>query len=166
MSKKPDLSALFGANDTSSFLGLEKCENLELLNASLALIGIPCATPYQSVGPYCKNAPQVLRASIASLSANIDRHNFDLNGQIFPEDHPRAVDCGDLSYDEENFQTNRDNIFKSIKTILSKKVFQLLLVVMTPYQYQFFRHLKDRRNIQFCKLMPTLIGENLIWMKH
>ena len=127
MSKKPDLSALFGANDTSSFLGLEKCENLELLNASLALIGIPCATPYQSVGPYCKNAPQVLRASIASLSANIDRHNFDLNGQIFPEDHPRAVDCGDLSYDEENFQTNRDNIFKSIKTILSKKSIPIVI---------------------------------------
>ncbi|MDE2694399.1 MAG: arginase family protein [Paracoccaceae bacterium] len=127
MSKKPDLSALFGAIDTSSFLGLEKCENLELLNASLALIGIPCATPYQSVGPYCKNAPQALRASIASLSANINRHNFDLNGRIFPKDHPRAVDCGDLSYDEENFQSNRDNIFESIKTILSKKSIPIVI---------------------------------------
>ena len=127
MSEKPDLSALFGANSTSSFLGIEKCEDLELLSASLALIGIPCATPYQSVGPYCKNAPKALRAAIASLSANIDRHNFDLNGQIFPKDHPRAVDCGDLSYDENNFQSNRENIFQSIKTILNKNSIPIVI---------------------------------------
>ena len=127
MSKKADLSALFGANDTSSFLGLETCDDLKLLSASLALIGIPCATPYNSVGPYCKNAPNALRSAIASLSANIDRHNFDLDGRIFPKDHPRAVDCGDLPYDEDNFQANRENIFLSIKAILKQNSIPIVI---------------------------------------
>ena len=46
MSEEPDLSALFGATDTTTFLGLKKCNDIKKLNASIALIGIPCATPY------------------------------------------------------------------------------------------------------------------------
>ena len=120
MSEKANLSALFGANSSSTFLGLDKCDDLELLNSPIALIGIPCATPYESVGPYCKNAPRALRESISSLNANIDRHNFDINGKIFVDDETRAVDCGDLPYDENNFQLNREQISSAIKKILKK----------------------------------------------
>ena len=49
MSEKPDLSALFGSAETSSFLGLKKCTDIRKLNAAIALIGIPCATPYKTV---------------------------------------------------------------------------------------------------------------------
>ena len=120
MNEKASLSALFGANTPSTFLGLDKCDDLELLNSPIALIGIPCATPYESVGPYCKNAPRALRESISSLNANIDRHNFDINGKIFVDDEIRAVDCGDLPYDENNFQLNREQISSAIKKILKK----------------------------------------------
>ena len=120
MNEKANLSALFGANTSSTFLGLDKCDDLELLNSPIALIGIPCATPYESVGPYCKNAPRALRESISSLNANIDRHNFDVNGKIFVDDEIRAVDCGDLPYDENNFQLNREQISSAIKKILKK----------------------------------------------
>ena len=120
MNEKASLSALFGANTSSTFLGLDKCDDLELLNSPIALIGIPCATPYESVGPYCKNAPRALRESISSLNANIDRHNFDINGKIFVDDEIRAVDCGDLPYDENNFQLNREQISSAIKKILKK----------------------------------------------
>ena len=120
MNEKANLSALFGANSSSTFLGLDKCDDLELLNSPIALIGMPCATPYESVGPYCKNAPRALRESISSLNANIDRHNFDLNGKIFVDDETRAVDCGDLPYDENNFRLNREQISSAIKKILKK----------------------------------------------
>ena len=120
MNEKANLSALFGANSSSTFLGLDKCDDLELLNSPIALIGMPCATPYESVGPYCKNAPRALRESISSLNANIDRHNFDINGKIFVDDETRAVDCGDLPYDENNFQLNREQISSAIKKILKK----------------------------------------------
>jgi agmatinase len=120
MNEKANLSALFGANSSSTFFGLDKCDNLELLNSPIALIGMPCATPYESVGPYCKNAPRALRESISSLNANIDRHNFDIDGKIFVDDETRAVDCGDLPYDENNFQLNREQISSAIKKILKK----------------------------------------------
>ena len=120
MNEKANLSALFGANSSSTFLGLDKCDDLELLNSPIALIGMPCATPYESVGPYCKNAPRALRESLSSLNANIDRHNFDLNGKIFVDDETRAVDCGDLPYDENNFRLNREQISSAIKKILKK----------------------------------------------
>ena len=120
MNEKANLSALFGANSSSTFLGLDKCDDLELLNSPIALIGMPCATPYESVGPYCKNAPRALRESISSLNANIDRHNFDINGKIFVDDEARAVDCGDLPYDENNFRLNREQISSAIKKILKK----------------------------------------------
>jgi agmatinase len=120
MSEKPDLSALFGATDTSTFLGLKKCSDIQKLVTSIALIGIPCATPYRTVGPYCKNAPNALRQSISSLSANIDRHNFDINGPIFLPNHPLAVDCGDLPYHDTNYEKNRVEIENTIKEIVEK----------------------------------------------
>ena len=127
MNEKANLSALFGANSSSTFLGLDKCDDLELLKSPIALIGIPCATPYESVGPYCKNAPRALRESISSLNANIDRHNFDINGKIFVDDETRAVDCGDLPYDEDNFQLNRERIFRTIKKILKKNSIPIVI---------------------------------------
>ena len=45
MTKAPDLAALFGAQDTATFLGLEPCDTFETIDASSAFIGAPCATP-------------------------------------------------------------------------------------------------------------------------
>jgi agmatinase len=91
---------------------------LDELAAPIALIGAPCATPYGSVGAYCRNGPEALRKSIASLTANIDRHNFDLGGPIFPANCSRAVDCGDLVFDENDSHGNRETIRSAIRKIL------------------------------------------------
>ena len=120
MSQQPDLAALFGATDASTFLGIDRCENLDDLDASSAYIGVPCATPYRSVGAYCRNAPDALRKSIASLTANIGRHNFDVGGPTFPEGCKRAVDCGDLPYDEQDFAKNRETIREAVQKVVSK----------------------------------------------
>ena len=41
---KPDLGALFGAGDVSTFLGLEECADLGALTAPAVIIGAPGAT--------------------------------------------------------------------------------------------------------------------------
>ncbi len=46
MSNKPSLASLFGAVDTSTFLGIERCPDLDQLDASSVFVGVPCATPY------------------------------------------------------------------------------------------------------------------------
>lgn len=127
MTEKPDLAALFGATDATTFLGLEACEDLEALDASSAFIGAPCATPYGSVGAYARNGPASLRQAIASLTANIDRHNFDLGGPTFPAGTKRAVDCGDLPWSETDFESNRKTIRAAVSKIVGRGVVPLVI---------------------------------------
>ncbi|MCR8825001.1 arginase family protein [Pseudosulfitobacter koreensis] len=127
MGKKPDLAALFGATASDTFLGLDACTDLASIDASSAFIGAPCATPYGSVGAYAQNGPASLREAIASLTANIERHNFDLGGPTFPEGTKRAVDCGDLEWSETDFATNRATIRQAISTIVSRGVVPILV---------------------------------------
>lgn len=127
MSDKPDLAALFGATETSTFLGLEECTDFDKIDASSAFIGAPCATPYGSVGAYAQNGPDSLRKAIGSLSANVDRHNFDLGGPTFPDGTKRAVDCGDLAWSVTDFAANRNSIRQAISKIARRGVVPILI---------------------------------------
>ena len=127
MTSKPNLAALFGATKADTFLGLAKCSDLRNLDASSVFVGVPGATPYGSVGSYCRNAPKALRHSIASLSANIDRYNFDLGGPTFPSGTKRAVDYGDLLLDDVNFSKNRDNIYRVVADVLARNVVPIVV---------------------------------------
>ncbi|MEP3846708.1 MAG: arginase family protein [Paracoccaceae bacterium] len=127
MSKKPDLSALFGETESKTFLGLEACEDLEEIDASSAFIGAPCATPYGSVGAYAQNGPASLRKAMSALTANVDRHNFDLGGPTFPVGAKRAVDCGDLPWSETDFSENRRTIRHAISTVVGRGVVPIVI---------------------------------------
>jgi len=127
MGNKPDLAALFGAQETKTFLGLEECKDLSKIDASSAFIGAPCATPYGSVGAYAQNGPQSIRKAIAPLSANIERHNFELGGPTFPDGTKPAVDCGDLPWSDSDFKGNRTTIHNAISTIVNRGVIPILI---------------------------------------
>lgn len=127
MTTKPDLAALFGAVSVDTFLGLESCKNLDAIDASSAFIGAPCATPYGSVGAYAQNGPASLRQAIGALSANVDRHNFDLGGPTFPKGTKRAVDCGDLPWSENDFAANRATIRHAVSTVACRGVVPILI---------------------------------------
>ena len=119
MSEKPDLAKLFGATaETRTFLGLPSCSNLDALGAPIALIAAAGATPYASVGAYCRNAPSALRRVTGSMAANLDRHDFDSGGPVFPATL-RAADCGDLPFDEADSVANREAIRAAIAKIVA-----------------------------------------------
>ena len=128
MQDKPDLGALFGAAaQTTTFLGLEACPDTGTLTAPVALIGVPCATPYASVGAYCRNGPDALRAATAALTANVDRHDFDHGGPVFPQADLRPVDCGNLPYDEADPAANRARIANTVAQIAARGAVPVLL---------------------------------------
>ncbi|MYH59125.1 MAG: arginase [Boseongicola sp. SB0675_bin_26] len=127
MTGKPDLAALFGATEAKTFLGLDACDDLATIDASSAFVGAPCATPYGSVGAYARNGPASLRQAIGSLTANVDRHNFDLGGPTFPSGTKRAVDCGDLPWSDSDFAGNRQTIRDAISMIVSRGVVPILI---------------------------------------
>jgi agmatinase len=117
--RRPDLGTLFGAAETQTFLGLPSADNLEALAAKFAILGVPCATPYPSVGPYCAGAPSAIRAAIASYAANLHHVDFDLGGPIFP-DAVTAVDAGDLACSEADPAANRAAIRQAVATVLAR----------------------------------------------
>jgi agmatinase len=116
---KRDISAMFGAANSETLMGLPK-GNLAKLDARVAIIGAPCATPYPAIGPYCAGGPKAIREGIASYAANLLHMDFDLGGPIFPDGKVSAVDCGDLPYDEKDPASNRIAIRSAIRTMLEK----------------------------------------------
>jgi agmatinase len=127
MSDRPDLAALFGASTTDTFLGLEACHDVSTIEASSAFIGAPSATAYGSVGTYARNVPDSIRKAMASLSANIERHNFDLGGPTFPEGKKLAIDCGDLPWSETDFASNRATIRQKVSEVVAQGVVPIVI---------------------------------------
>jgi agmatinase len=128
MNQQPSLGALYGATtEVSTFLSLDACADIENLMAPIAIIGAPCATPYRSVGAYCRNAPDALRKASAAMAFNIERHDFEAGGQVFPSREARAVDCGNLAFDEAEPERNRAAIRSAIGTIVKRGAVPIVL---------------------------------------
>jgi agmatinase len=126
MTRRPDLGTLFGAAETETFLGLPSADNLEALAARIAILGVPCATPYPSVGPYCAGAPSAIRAVIAGYASNLHHVDFDLGGPIFP-DAVTAIDGGDLACSEADPTGNRAAIREAVTTILGRGAVPIII---------------------------------------
>ena len=129
MSDQPvDISKMFGSDSSGGrFLGYPACADLETLEADIAIIGAPCATPYKSVGAYCARAPSAIRAGVAGYASNRAHQDFDLGGPILGETGARVVDCGDLSYDEADAAGNRDRIRGAVGTMLARSISPIVL---------------------------------------
>lgn len=120
-SSKKNINMLYGSKGAEkSFLGLPMCKDLDTLDADVAIIGALGATPYKSVGPYCKDAPAAIRRTIAGYAGAISHHDFDLGGPLLGDGSKKVVDCGNLKYDKKNAEANRDIIRAAIGTIVEK----------------------------------------------
>ncbi|MBT9385146.1 arginase family protein [Pseudooceanicola sp. CBS1P-1] len=128
MTSSPNLGALYGAAGTeTTFLGLAAAPELSAVTAPMALIGAPGATPYASVGSYCAEGPDALRLATRAFTANLDHHDFDLGGRLFPRPELRAVDCGNLPHQEGQPAANREAIRTAIATLLERGAVPLLM---------------------------------------
>ena len=90
-SKEKTIGSMYGARETSTFLGLPACSDLFALDARIAILGAGCATPYASVGAYCADAPMAIRAAMAPYSATTTHYDFDLGGPWLGS-NPSCVD--------------------------------------------------------------------------
>ncbi len=127
MSEKRNIGMMFGAQGVETFLGIPSCPDLGDLDAKAAILGVPCATPYASVGPYCSEAPDAIRASIGHYAPNVGHFDFDLGGALLPDGAAGAVDCGNLGFDENDPEANRDLIRSSVAKIVDKGAVPIVL---------------------------------------
>jgi agmatinase len=79
------------------------------------------------VGPYCRDGPRAIRASMAAFAANRAHHDFDCGGPIFPDPALAAVDCGDLAYDDHDADANRNTIRAAVAAILARAAVPIVL---------------------------------------
>jgi agmatinase len=117
---------MFGANDTGTFLGLPSVALDGLEGADVVVIGAPCATPYTSVGPYCKDAPAAIRAASATYSGIRHHHNFDLGGPMLV-DGTTAADLGDVPWDDSAAEANRAAIRHTCEIVLAARAVPVVL---------------------------------------
>ncbi|MBK5331420.1 MAG: arginase family protein [Ilumatobacteraceae bacterium] len=120
------LGSMFDADDSGTFLGLPSATPDDLQGADIVVIGAPCATPYASVGPYCKDAPAAIRAASSRYSGIRHHHNFDLGGPMLIEG-TNAVDIGDLPWDDDAHEANRAAIRHTCETVLAAGAIPLVL---------------------------------------
>ena len=126
--KKMSIDMLYGSADArKSFLGLPRCQNLKNLDADVAILGAPCATPYPSVGPYCKDAPDAIRAAVAGYGGAIDHMDFDLGGPLLGDAGKKVVDCGNLKVDETDAKGNRKRIRSAVTKILENDAVPIVI---------------------------------------
>jgi len=120
------IDALLEAGGTATFLGVDRLEIAQVPRGAVAVIGIPGATPYASVGPYCAAAPAAIRAAVAGYAPSIQHHDFDLGGTILPEGKV-LVDAGDIEVDPNDFAANRARIRESIAGLIARGVAPIVL---------------------------------------
>src|SRR5690349_16922999 len=84
MREEPRIGAMFGAGDVTTFMGLPAA-SVDDARGAAAILGATTATPYASVGAYCRGGPAAIRAGAAPYAANLLHMDFDLGGAIFPD---------------------------------------------------------------------------------
>lgn len=64
---------------------------------------------------------------MAAFAANRHHHDFDCDGEVFPDPSQTAVDCGDLDDDHVDPHCNRETIREAIATILQRGAVPIVL---------------------------------------
>ena len=116
MANTSDISGMYGAVESTTFMGLPELTEPRAGFSSI-IVGAPSSTPYESVGTYCSEAPDAIRAAYRGYSSNIEHMDFDFMEPLFPFGID-AADMGNLEWSETDFEFNRNTIRSAVRSIL------------------------------------------------
>ena len=121
------MRSMLGGGGNTTFLGVDEC-TIETLpsGCDVVVIGAPCATPYEWVGPYCQHGPTAIRYSSGTYASTRDHYNFDLHGQPVP-DGAIVVDVGDLAWGVTTAELNRNTIRAGVRRVLDAGAVPIVL---------------------------------------
>jgi len=122
-----DMRAMLGGGVAATFLGVDDCTLDHLPDGcDIVVLGAPCATPYDWVGPYCKDAPGAIRHASGTYASSRHHHNFDLDGPQVP-DGSLVVDGADIGWDAATPAANRDAIRAAVRRVLAAGAVPIVL---------------------------------------
>jgi len=105
-----------------TFLGVPRAVDLDLLEADVAVIGIPYTTPYDlpSSRSPASAASETVREQSQQLAGRISHYDFDIGGDLFAGRDVRIVDCGDVCAAPGRYEENAHNATAVLETILDR----------------------------------------------
>ena len=132
-----------GAQTSPGFLGLPQCQELSALEADIAIIGAPIATPYACFGTYAADSPGAIRNGIADFKGALNHFDFDFDGPLI-QAPARVFDCGDIAAEVNDSAGNRRRITGALSTILDAGAIPVVLGGDDSVPIPVFQAFKDR----------------------
>lgn len=114
-----ELGAMFGPTPRPSFLGVAEARVGDLAGSGVRVVvmGVPSATPYPTVGAYCRNAPEAIRAASHAYARSTAHFHFDLGGPVIGADG-LVVDIGDVATGTDDAAVRRGIITEVVGAVL------------------------------------------------
>jgi len=124
-------------SDMPSFAGCPRCQDLQSLDAEVAIIGIPYRSPYavstplRGVGGGDVEAGAVagpaLRRQSQAYAHSLRHYDFDFEGDLFAGHELRIVDCGDLALVAEQHEASLQAVTDAARAILARRGVPIVL---------------------------------------
>jgi agmatinase len=112
-----------------SFLAAPRCADLDLLDADVAVLGVPYTTPCALAASRSPSseAPGAVREQSLSLAGRLTHYDFDFGGDILAGRRVRIVDCGDAGAIAGRYDENARNATGAIRTALERSRLTIVL---------------------------------------
>ena len=112
-----------------SFLGARRSTTLELLDADVAILGMPFTTPddLSSSRSPSSDAPGAVRQQSERLAGVLTHYDFDLGGPLFDGRKVSIADCGDVWGKPGKFEDNSRAATTVVQAIREADAFPVVL---------------------------------------
>jgi agmatinase len=113
----------------ATFLDSPRCDDLNSLDADVAIIGVPFGYPYDLPGltSPSSSAPAALRQESVRHAPFLSHYDYDFGADIFAGREVRIVDCGDVAMKPGDFAGNFAATTTAVKAILDRGAVPIVL---------------------------------------
>lgn len=110
------------AADQPTFAGSDRCDDLDTLEADIAIIGTPYGVIYPSYTerPRYSDGAESIREHSQKFGKFREHYDFDLGGTMLNGRPIRIVDCGDVVGDPDGGSENHAKVEEAVRKIRSK----------------------------------------------
>lgn len=112
-----------------TFLDAPRCDDLDSLDADIAVIGVPFTEPYDMAASrqVSSSAPEAIREQSLRLASRLSHYDFDFKGPIFAKRNVNIVDCGDVATMPGKFEENFRTATRVMNAILDRGAIPIIL---------------------------------------
>jgi agmatinase len=112
-----------------SFLDAHRCEDLDALDADVAIVAYPYTPPYtvESSRQPSSLAPAAMREATLRYAAFVEHYDFDIGADLFGGRRVRIADCGDVFEVAGQYGENGRTATAVIKKILERGAVPIIL---------------------------------------